>query len=80
MCVPGYWPLYRFDPSVVETGTKHRFQLDSKKLKGDLEHLLHHENRFAILERKNPETAVRLHQDLNAMNKERQERCAEPLT
>lgn len=33
----GYWPLYRYNPSVHEDGTKHRFQLDSKRMKGDLE-------------------------------------------
>eukprot|EP00798_Chlamydomonas_sp_ICE-L_P015524 gene15524-21612_t len=70
----GYWPLYRYDPSIVEDGKKHRFMLDSKKLKGDLEHLLHHENRFAILDRKDPATADRLHRDLSDMNIERLER------
>ena len=35
---------------------------------------LHHENRFSILERKDPETADRLHRDLEIMNKERQAR------
>mmetsp|Transcript_33261 Transcript_33261/g.73565 ORF Transcript_33261/g.73565 Transcript_33261/m.73565 type:complete len:1321 (+) Transcript_33261:162-4124(+) len=67
----GYWPLYRYNPSVLEDGTKHRFQLDSKKLKGELEHFLHHENRFNILDRKSPETATRLHHDLDLLNKER---------
>eukprot|EP00798_Chlamydomonas_sp_ICE-L_P005518 gene5518-4149_t len=70
----GYWPLYRFDPSVVDDGKKHPFQLDSKKVKGDLEHLLHHENRFAILERKDAATAERLHHDLPDMNVERLDR------
>ena len=32
----GYWPLYRFNPSITEEG-KHRFQLDSKRMRGDLE-------------------------------------------
>ena len=35
----GYWPLYRYNPTIVEdlANNKHRFQLDSKRLKGDLE-------------------------------------------
>jgi len=68
----GYWPLYRYNPLVHEDGTHHRFQLDSKKVKyGTLEHFLHGENRFSILERKDPETAARLHRDLELLNEER---------
>ena len=39
-----------------------------------LQRFLHHENRFSILERKDPESAERLHYDLDVMNKERQAR------
>ncbi len=71
----GYWPLYRYDPRIVEDAAgKHRFQLDSKRMKGDLERFLHHENRFSILERKDPESSERLHRDLEIMIKERQAR------
>ena len=35
---------------------------------------LHHENRFSILERKDPEAAKRLHGDLVVMNEERHAR------
>ncbi|GFR48672.1 hypothetical protein Agub_g10627 [Astrephomene gubernaculifera] len=61
----GYWPLYRYNPSIKEDQTHHRFQLDSKKIKGDLEELLKHENRFQILARKAPEIAEKLHHDLD---------------
>ena len=35
----GYWPLYRFNPAVIDSpsGSGKRLQLDSKRLKGDLE-------------------------------------------
>ncbi|KAG1661267.1 hypothetical protein FOA52_003725 [Chlamydomonas sp. UWO 241] len=71
----GYWPLYRYNPLVHEDGTHHRFQLDSKKVKyGTLEHFLHGENRFSLLERKDPDTAARLHRDLELLNEERYNR------
>jgi hypothetical protein len=41
---------------------------------GTLEHFLHGENRFSLLERKDPETAARLHRDLELLNEERYNR------
>lgn len=71
----GYWPLYRYNPAIIEDGSKHRFQLDSKKVKfHTLDHFLHGENRFSILERKDPETATRLHRDLEMLIEERYNR------
>uniref|UniRef100_A0A7S0RJ95 pyruvate dehydrogenase (NADP(+)) n=2 Tax=Chlamydomonas leiostraca TaxID=1034604 RepID=A0A7S0RJ95_9CHLO len=71
----GYWPLYRFNPAIPEDEAHHRFQLDSKKaIKGDVDDVMHHENRFTILERKAPETAKALHAELDASNRERLER------
>ncbi len=61
----GYWPLYRYNPAVKEDGAHHPFTLDSKKLKGDLEQWLSHENRFQQLARKNPEVAEKLHHELD---------------
>ncbi|KAG2495627.1 hypothetical protein HYH03_006227 [Edaphochlamys debaryana] len=61
----GYWPLYRYNPSIKEDGVHHPFQLDSKRLKGDLESWLSHENRFNILNRKQPEAAGRMHHDMD---------------
>ncbi|KXZ51159.1 hypothetical protein GPECTOR_13g646 [Gonium pectorale] len=66
----GYWPLYRYDPSLPEgdaaSGSRHRFQLDSKRLKGDVEALFQHENRFQILARRDPDTAAAMHARLDA--------------
>ena len=40
------------------------------------QHFLHRENRFSILERRDPAAAGRLHADLGAMNAERQQRLS----
>ncbi|GAB4824108.1 hypothetical protein N2152v2_011154 [Parachlorella kessleri] len=67
----GYWPLYRFQPGGEGKG---RLSLDSKRLKGGLEEFLQHENRFAVLVRKDPEAAARLHHELEEHIHLRQER------
>lgn len=55
----GYWPLYRFDPR-KETP----FQLDSKKLKKDVEVYLDQQFRFRKLKRTSPEVAAHLRKNL----------------
>lgn len=70
----GYWPLYRFNPAVTEDASHHRFTLDAKKLKGEVEEILSSENRFSILARKAPETAQQLHHDMDVAVHERMER------
>ena len=50
----GYWPLYRFDPQLVDQG-KNPFQLESKAPDGSLQEFLSGENRYAMLERFHPE-------------------------
>ncbi|EFJ49484.1 pyruvate-ferredoxin oxidoreductase [Volvox carteri f. nagariensis] len=67
----GYWPLYRYNPAVKEDSSHHRFQLDSKKLKGDIHELFAHENRFQILERKAPEAARHMHEVMDESVHER---------
>ncbi|GLI66847.1 hypothetical protein VaNZ11_010830 [Volvox africanus] len=67
----GYWPLYRYNPAVKEDASHHRFQLDSKKLKGDINELFSHENRFQILERKAPEVAKHMHEVMDESVHER---------
>eukprot|EP01071_Lankesteria_metandrocarpae_P003553 Lankesteria_metandrocarpae@DN3034_c0_g1_i1.p1 len=52
----GYWPLYRYDPTLALKG-QNPFQMDSKKLRGDIKDLLHKENRFESLWRTDPESA-----------------------
>lgn len=41
----GYWPLYRYQPG--EREGEGRLHLDSKRIKGNLEEFLQHENRWA---------------------------------
>lgn len=55
----GYWPLYRYDPRRVSSGET-PFQLDSRRIKGDLITMLESENRFATLSRNDPEHASKL--------------------
>eukprot|EP00434_Breviolum_minutum_P033364 symbB.v1.2.029522.t1/scaffold3242.1/size60447/3 len=60
----GYWPLYRYHPDAAASGNN-PFQLDSRKIKGDLFKFLakegcHYENRFAAVMRRDPKHAEEL--------------------
>jgi pyruvate-ferredoxin/flavodoxin oxidoreductase len=55
----GYWPLYRYNPQLAEEG-KNPFILDSKEPDGTLQEFLSGENRYARLEKVNPEESKRL--------------------
>merc|ERR1712048_319502 len=59
----GYWPLYRFDPVRAAEG-ENPFQLDSKKLTGDVQKFLIKQNRYAQLARASPDLATELHEKL----------------
>lgn len=50
----GYWPLYRFDPRLIEQG-KAALQLDSKVASRPVSDFLELENRFRQVQRKDPE-------------------------
>lgn len=52
----GHWPIYRFDPRRNEEG-KPALQLDSRAPKRPLQEYIYNENRYAMLERHNPEVA-----------------------
>ncbi len=54
----GYWPLYRFQPSVTDDGQP--FRLDSGKPTLPIKDFVASETRFAILERTDPERAAEL--------------------
>ena len=54
----GYWPLYRFQPSEIETG--HPFKLDSTKPSIPIADFVATETRFAVLGRTHPERAAEL--------------------
>jgi len=55
----GYWPLFRFDPSLSENGGN-PLQLDSKPPKIPLKDYMYNENRYRMLLQSSPETAERL--------------------
>ena len=51
--------MYRYDPRRQSEG-ENPFQLDSKRIKGDLKKFLNNENRFKSLTRGEPERAEQL--------------------
>ncbi|WP_147820940.1 pyruvate:ferredoxin (flavodoxin) oxidoreductase [Salidesulfovibrio onnuriiensis] len=55
----GYWPLYRFNPQLADEG-KNPFVLESKDPDGTMQEFMSGENRFALLERMNPEASKAL--------------------
>lgn len=55
----GLWPLYRYDPRLVEQG-KNPFQLDSKEPDYNLADFMYKEVRFKSLKAANPERAAML--------------------
>jgi hypothetical protein len=55
----GYWPLMRFNPSLVREG-KNPFQLDSKPPSVPLKDYAYGEARYTILARSNPTVAAQL--------------------
>lgn len=55
----GSWPLYRYDPSVAETG-QNPFKLDSRKPKQPLYAFTDNEARFRMLKMKDPARAKEL--------------------
>ena len=55
----GYWPLYRFNPDLTREG-KNPLILESKAPDGKLQAFLSGENRYALLEKVNPEESKKL--------------------
>jgi len=66
----GYWPLYRFDPRLTSAG-QNPFQLDSKRIKGEVLDFLKRENRFINLEKNNPKEAASMKAELSSHVKNR---------
>jgi len=52
----GFWPLYRYNPDLAETG-KNPLQLDSKSPAGNIEEFMYKQNRFRALRQSNPDRA-----------------------
>ncbi len=55
----GHWPLYRFDPRLIEQG-KNPLQLDSKSPTEKFEDYAYGENRYRTLKQSKPEVAAEL--------------------
>ncbi len=55
----GYWPLYRYNPSLVDQG-KNPFQLDSRAPTTALKDYIYNETRYTMLVKSNPEEAKKL--------------------
>jgi pyruvate-ferredoxin/flavodoxin oxidoreductase len=68
----GYWPLYRFNPTLKEEG-KNPFILDSKEPVGDFKEFLMGEVRYSSLTRTFPDSAEKLFQKAEEDVKERYE-------
>eukprot|EP01053_Blabericola_migrator_P012928 Blabericola_migrator_1__12927@NODE_850_length_6270_cov_628_148960_g602_i0_p1_GENE_NODE_850_length_6270_cov_628_148960_g602_i0NODE_850_length_6270_cov_628_148960_g602_i0_p1_ORF_typecomplete_len1811_score379_58POR_N/PF01855_19/1_5e51FAD_binding_1/PF00667_20/3_6e03FAD_binding_1/PF00667_20/5_4e50POR/PF01558_18/1_9e41Flavodoxin_1/PF00258_25/2_2e30PFOR_II/PF17147_4/8_4e20NAD_binding_1/PF00175_21/3_6e17Fer4_16/PF13484_6/3_1e14TPP_enzyme_C/PF02775_21/6_9e13EKR/PF10371_9/4_9e12Fer4_21/PF14697_6/0_0011Fer len=66
----GYWPLYRYNPALIEKG-ENPFQLDCRKIKADIMDLMKKENRFGTLRRVNPKIAEELEAKLKKWAVER---------
>ena len=60
----GYWPLYRYNPSLANEG-QNPFILDSKKLRKPVTDFLKRETRFLSLQKKNPEISKVLWTNMN---------------
>ncbi len=60
----GFWSTFRYNPSLIAEG-KNPFILDSKEPDGSLQEFLSSENRFASLEKSNPEESKRLRAKLD---------------
>ena len=60
----GYWPIYRYNPELIEEG-KNPFTLDCKAPDGTLQEFLAGETRFAALEKSFPEESKRLRAKLD---------------
>ncbi|KAK9761128.1 Sulfite reductase [NADPH] subunit beta [Basidiobolus ranarum] len=66
----GYWPLYRWNPSLEAKGLE-SFILDSEKIKADLQKFLSRENQLNILANAKPEVAKSLESSIEHEIRER---------
>ena len=66
----GYWPLYRYNPMLVNEG-KNPFILEYKAPDGTLQEFLAGENRYAQLEKTNPESSKIMREEIERQYAER---------
>lgn len=71
----GYWPLYRYDPSLEAKGQE-PFQLESSRIRQDLQKFLDRENKLTMLSKKDPVLARNLAQGYGSGLRELQQRKA----
>ena len=55
----GYWPLFRYNPVLAETG-KNPFKLDSRPPTLTVDKFMYNETRYSMLVHSNPDTAKKL--------------------
>ena len=70
----GYWPLYRWNPQSDKA--EDRFQLDSERLKKDVEEFLRRDNYLTQVMRKNPQFANNLSESYGSEVRDLQKRKA----
>ncbi|KAG9325526.1 hypothetical protein KVV02_007351 [Mortierella alpina] len=66
----GYWPLYRWNPSLDEKGEE-PFRLDSERIKQDLQQFLERENHLSLIIQQNPDIARTLTHSIESEAKDR---------
>ncbi|KAF9927213.1 hypothetical protein FBU30_003429 [Linnemannia zychae] len=66
----GYWPLYRWNPSLDEKGEE-PFRLDSERIKLDLQQFLERENHLSMIIQQNPDVARTLTHSIESEAKAR---------
>lgn len=71
----GYWPLYRYNPSVDDE--HEAFKLDSSNLRAQLKEFLDRENRLTLLASKNPSLSRNLTATANSEIKKLQTKIAD---
>ncbi len=68
----GYWPLYRYNPQLVQEN-KNPFVYESKDPKADMLEFIQSEERYATLKRQFPQIADALYQQAVAFKKDKHE-------
>jgi sulfite reductase (NADPH) hemoprotein beta-component len=71
----GYWPLYRWDPQAEHRGDQN-FQLDSERIKKELQEFLRRDNYLTQLMKKNPQFSANLSSSYGSEVRELQKRRA----
>ncbi|QLL32464.1 hypothetical protein HG536_0C06330 [Torulaspora globosa] len=68
----GYWPLYRYNPSIADEEEK--FKLDSAVIKRELQNFLDRENKLTLLSKRDPDLARNLKQSASDVITAKQEK------